>query len=91
MEYFSEMLVKKMQKVFFETLWKVDILSCFLNLLVNETFNIFIITDKIWSNKIDGLIKIQISEWQQHFDILDKDGDGNGQISISIFIQISNY
>ena len=69
----------------------LGILSCFINSLAYENFNIFIITDKIWSHKIDGLIKIQISEWQQHFDILDKDGDGNGQISISIFIQISNY
>ena len=43
-----------MQKVFIDTLWKVDILSCFLNLLVNENFNIFIITDKIWSNKINA-------------------------------------
>ena len=69
----------------------LGILSCFINSLANESFNISIITDKIWSHKIDGLIKIQISEWQQHFDILDKNGDGNGNISISIFIQISNY
>ena len=64
----------------------LGILSCFLNSLAYENFNIFfIIIDKIWSHKIDGLIKIQISEWQQHFDILDKDGDGNGRISISEF------
>jgi Ca2+-binding EF-hand superfamily protein len=45
----------------------------------------FMITDQIWSKKLDGLIKIQISEWQQHYNTLDKDGDGNGRISIDEF------
>ena len=57
----------------------------FQDYLTYENFNNFIITDKIWSSKVDGLIKIQISEWQQHFNILDKDGDGNGRISVSEF------
>ena len=43
------------------------------------------ITDQIWSKKLDGLIKIQISEWQQHYNSLDKDGDGNGLIDIDEF------
>ena len=45
----------------------------------------FTITDQIWSQKLDGLIKIQIAEWQQHYNSLDKDGDGNGLISIDEF------
>ena len=43
------------------------------------------ITDQIWSKKLDGLIKIQIAEWQQHYNSLDKDGDGNGLIDINEF------
>ena len=69
----------------------MESIACFRRIFVQILLKFFyfiatfMITDQIWSYQLDGLIKMQISEWQEYYNMLDKDGDGNGLISIDEF------